>query len=260
MSTVSSDKINHLLQKTPKGVVLLSSWLKSQGYSLELQKRYKKSNWFRSIGHGAMVRVGETPSIEGAIYALQHQAKLSIHPGGKTALNMLGLAHYLELNTQKITLFSSTQEYAPKWFTEYDWGVNLDINKSDFLPSNIGLTQKTFGNFSIEISDSVRALMEYIFSMKTNEEFLDSYQIMLGLNNLRPEVVSTLLKSSNSIKVNRVFLYLADKAGHSWFKKLELGGVIMGNGKRSIAKEGIFNSTYSITVPKEIEFDDIEAV
>jgi len=42
-------KINQLLQQLPTGVVLLSSWLKTQGYSYGLQQRYRKSGWLISI-------------------------------------------------------------------------------------------------------------------------------------------------------------------------------------------------------------------
>ena len=42
MSTQNGTKVNNLLQSHPPGVVLLSSWLSQQGYSLDLQKRYAR--------------------------------------------------------------------------------------------------------------------------------------------------------------------------------------------------------------------------
>jgi len=59
MSTQNQSKINQLLQNHPSKVVLLSSWLAEQGYSLDLQKIYRKSNWLESIGSGAMKRTGD---------------------------------------------------------------------------------------------------------------------------------------------------------------------------------------------------------
>ena len=105
MSTEKVNKINYLLQSQPKGVVFLTSWLRKNGYSLDLQRRYRKSNWFKSIGRGAMVRAGEEISYQGALYALQEQAAMSIHPGGKTALSILGKSHYLELSAKRVVLF-----------------------------------------------------------------------------------------------------------------------------------------------------------
>lgn len=80
-------KINNLLNDTPHGTVLLSFWLSEKGYSLDLQKRYKKSGWLESIGTGALKRAGEDIDYHGGIYALQNQAGLSVHAGG-TAINL----------------------------------------------------------------------------------------------------------------------------------------------------------------------------
>jgi hypothetical protein len=73
------DKLNKLLQDTPKGAVLLSSWLMSKGYSHSLQHRYLKSNWLETIGSGAFKRKNDDLSVFGAIYALQHQNGKNIH-------------------------------------------------------------------------------------------------------------------------------------------------------------------------------------
>ncbi|MBZ9786719.1 AbiEi antitoxin N-terminal domain-containing protein [Psychroflexus sp. CAK57W] len=56
MSTVKPSKINRLLKLQPSGVVLISSWLVEQGYSPELLRKYRNSNWLTSIGTGAMIR------------------------------------------------------------------------------------------------------------------------------------------------------------------------------------------------------------
>ncbi|MBZ9629092.1 AbiEi antitoxin N-terminal domain-containing protein [Psychroflexus sp. CAK1W] len=56
MSTVKPSKINRLLKLQPSGVVLISSWLVEQGYSPELLRKYRNSNWLTTIGTGAMIR------------------------------------------------------------------------------------------------------------------------------------------------------------------------------------------------------------
>jgi hypothetical protein len=102
MSTEKKIKINQLLSANPSNIVYLSSWLVKKGYSLDLQKRYRNSDWLISIGTGAMIRSGDNVGYEGAIYALQVQAGLFVHPAGKTALSLLGKAHYLELSQKKL--------------------------------------------------------------------------------------------------------------------------------------------------------------
>src|SRR5690606_15886419 len=125
MSTENISKIKRLMQSQPYGIVLLSSWLNDQGYSLELQKRYKKSRWLESIGTGAMKRTGDKVQVEGAIYALQKQLNMSVHIGGRSALALLGRSHYLEFDKKNITLFGQAFERLPKWFCDYQWEQKL---------------------------------------------------------------------------------------------------------------------------------------
>jgi hypothetical protein len=79
---------------------------------------------------------------------------------------------------------------------------------------------------------------------------------MEGLNNFHPLQVQSLLEKCTSVKVKRLFLYLAEKAGHEWFNKLDLNKIDVGSGKRSIVKEGVYIKKYLITVPKELEKND----
>jgi len=51
-------------------------------------------------------------------------------------------------------------------------------------------------------------------------------------------------------------MYLAEKAGHEWFKYLDLNKIDLGKGKRSIVKQGVYVPKYKITVPKELEEHD----
>lgn len=253
MSTENRTKINSLLNSQPYGVVFLSAWLTKQGYNLDLQKRYKKSKWLESIGTGAMIRSGDHVDYVGAIYALQIQSKLSIHPGGKTALSMLGKAHYLELNTKKAILFGYKNEHLPAWFKKNDWGLDLKYYSSSFLPADIGLVDVELQTYTIKVSGAARAFMECLYLAPEKQDLLECFELMEGLNNLRPQLVQTLLEQCQSLKVKRLFLYMATKAGHSWVEYLDLKKINLGNGKRSIVKNGVYVDKYKMTVPKELE-------
>ena len=80
MSTGNKSKINELLSIAPSGVVLSSSWLVNQGYSFDLQKRYKKSKWFKSFGRGALICNEDVVDYLDGVQALQNQLGLSVHP------------------------------------------------------------------------------------------------------------------------------------------------------------------------------------
>ena len=126
MNTKKHDKLNSLLRYQPSGVVLATSWLVEKGYSLDLQKQYKKSQWFDSIGSGALIRHEDQVDYLGGVYALQTQLGLSAHPAAKTALSLQGKAHYLEMNSTKVQLFGHSGENIPLWFKKFDWGLTID--------------------------------------------------------------------------------------------------------------------------------------
>ena len=254
MSTEKGTKINQLLHGLPSGVVLQSFWLTQQGYSNDLQHRYKKGKWLESIGTGAFIRTGDTVSYEGALYALQKQSDSTVHLGGRTALQLLGRAHYLEMATKRrVIVFGVKGEKLPAWFKNHDWGVTVDYHQASFLPPDLGLKDFEVKDFSIKVSGAIRALMECLYLVPKKQEFVECFELMEGLNDLLPKQVQTLLEQCQSVKVNRLFLYLAEKAGHKWFQDLDLKKVDIGKGKRSIVKNGVYVDKYKITVPKELE-------
>lgn len=250
MSTDTGSKINQLISAYPQGVVLLSAWLRKQGYSLDLLKRYKESQWLESIGFGALKRYGDKIGYEGALFALQAQSGLSIHPGGKTALSLLGKSHYLELSAKKAVLFGAKNEKLPAWFKKYEWGIKIEFHALKFLPPEAGLVELDLKSFSIKVSGAARALMECLYLAPKKQDLLECYELMEGLNNLRPDHVQKLLEQCNSVKVKRLFLYMAEKAGHGWLEQLDLKRVDLGSGKRSIVENGVYDSKYQITIPK----------
>jgi len=200
-----------------------------------------------------MIRAGDNVGYEGAIYSLQKQTKMSVHPGGRTALSILGKAHYLDLATPRIILFGTKGEVLPAWFQQHDWGVKVDYYSTTCLPPDLGLTEVEQKNFTIKVSSSARALMECLYLAPEKQDLMECYELMEGLNSLRPDQVQLLLEKCLSVKVNRLFLYLAEKAGHRWFNHLKTDKVNLGSGKRSIVKHGVYVDKYQITVPKEWE-------
>lgn len=253
MSTQNESKLNYLLGSQPSGVVLASSWLVDQGYSLDLQKRYRRSRWFDSIGTGALIRHGDQVDYLGGIYALQNQLGLSVHPAAKTALSMQGKAHYLELATQSVQLFGVTEDHLPLWFKKRDWGVSVDCKLTSFLPPDLGLVVVEHKGFKVKVSNPARAIMECLYLAPKSQPLLEVFELMEGLNNLRPKSIQELLEACTSVKVKRLFLYLADKAGHEWLNYINLDYVDLGSGKRAIVKDGVYVAKYQITVPKALD-------
>lgn len=252
MDTIKQSKINKLLQMQPSGTVYIPAALEKQGFSRDLQKRYRLSGWFESIGTGAMIRSGDTVDWLGALYALQKQAGLSIHVGGRTALGLQGQTHYLELNAQTTQLFAPRKTTLPAWFKKHDWGLKPELYNTDFLPASAGLVDVEHKLFTVKAAGAARAVMECLYLAPEKFDLTEVYQIMEGMGTLRPTIVQQLLEQCVSVKVKRLFLHMAEKAGHVWFKHLDLRKVDLGSGKRSFASGGVYVSKYQITLPQEL--------
>lgn len=86
-------------------------------------------------------------------------------------------------------------------------------------------------------------------------DITDLYYVMEMLSILSPKNVQRLLEECRSVKVKRLFLFMAEKARHAWFEALDLDRIDLGSGKRVIAKGGVYNKKYQITIPAELKND-----
>ena len=75
-------------------------------------------------------------------------------------------------------------------------------------------------------------MMECLSLCPDDFSLAEAYDLMEGLSTLRPEQVQELLEECTSIKVKRLFLYFAERAGHSWFKYIEQTKINLGSGNR----------------------------
>jgi hypothetical protein len=64
-------------------------------------------------------------------------------------------------------------------------------------------------------------------------------------------MVQSLLIMCRSIKVKRLFMYMAEKQGHSWVSDLDASKTDIGRGKRVIVPNGKYDTKYHITVPRD---------
>lgn len=247
MSMENRNKLKRLLIEWPKNTVAVNEWLHTKGISDQLKQKYLKSNWITYINKGAVIRTGDTFRWEGAIYSLQTQLMLPIHVGGKTAIELQGHAHYVRLGQPRIELFGQKGVKLPTWFKNYKWQEEIKYFTSEFLPPHIALNDLEVGEFSIKISSLERAIFEYLY--KVNSTIDEAYYLMENLSTLRPTIIQELLESCKSIKVKRLFLYLAEKASSPWFEALDISKINLGKGPRQIVKSGYLDTKYQITLP-----------
>jgi Transcriptional regulator, AbiEi antitoxin, Type IV TA system/Transcriptional regulator, AbiEi antitoxin N-terminal domain len=254
MNILKGSKLNNLLTNWPQGAVYTSTWLTQQGFSPSLIRGYCQSNWLRSISRGAFIKVGDTYNWPGGLWAVQQQLNLAIHPAGKTALELSGYGHFLPMRQPTVILFGATGLKLPHWLRQHveQWQIQyLTTNLFEKQPL-LGLVDHRFGDLLVQISTPERAILETLYLVPHGQSIEEAWLLMEGLVSLRPRLLQSLLVACNSIKVRRLFLYLAEQHQHSWFQRLDVDTLDLGTGNRSIAPGGHLDPKYLITVPEHL--------
>jgi len=244
-------KINQLISNWPRGTVKTVTELKYLGYTPQLLKVYANSKWIELFSRGIYKLYNDEVSWQGVLYGFQKKSAIpTLHAGGKTALNLKGYAHYLPKNEKKVYLYSDRKENMHVWLKKFN-NVVLKRNEVFNYTKEEIFTTFNAGSFSIKISSPELAAMELLYLVPAAQSFDEATKIMEGLTTLRPQLVQNLLEECSSIKVKRLFLFMAEKHEHDWLKDLNLEKINLGSGKRVIAKDGVLDKKYNITVPNE---------
>ena len=247
MGLLNETNLKSLIEKVPHNALVTTKWLEEQGFSRQLLSKYTKNNWLKKLTNGVFVKIGDEPSINGAIYALQEQLKSSIHIGGITALD----EYYKKMHNipfkRKQQLFGYRGEKLPKWFKTL-YGQNTELNRTTFLPKNIGFKEQSYGNFSIKIPTLERSILEMLYLVPEKITLNEAYQIIETITTVKPTEFEILLEECSSVKVKRLFLYMAEEVNFNWFKRLNLTKINLGKGVREITKGGKHNKKYNIII------------
>ncbi|HWR57427.1 MAG TPA: type IV toxin-antitoxin system AbiEi family antitoxin [Thermodesulfovibrionales bacterium] len=251
MGTETKTKINRLINQWIACTAGATSYLDASGFSRDLLVKYKNSGWLEPFGRGAYIRAGDRVTWLGALYTLQKQLGLPVHAGGKTALELKGYAHYLPVRQNKVFLYGPRGLTLPAWFKADRFGVKFVITRTNLFPADYleGFIDFSERDFLVRIAAPERAAMEMLHLVPKEVGFDEAQLIMENLVALRSDVVQRLLMVCRSVKVKRLFLYMAEKKEHTWLSKLDLSKVDLGKGKRMIVPHGRFNAKYQITVP-----------
>lgn len=235
--------LNQLLfQQQPIPTVVTSSWLNSQGVSYRLQSHYQKKGILTSIGKGAYSIHNENPNVLDGVLALNKQLGFKIHIGGYSVLTLYGQAHFISSALVRPNIFTFENVYLPKWLLNLG---EYNLYKTNFINNDLGIDND---HVKPLMSLPERAILEMLYLCPTKESIKHTYLILDMLVNLKPELLQQLLESCTSIKVKRLFLYMTEKIGHSWFHFLDLSKIDLGSGKRVITKGGKFDKKYNIVI------------
>ena len=123
MKHKKSKLLIRLHQLLPEGLLADAAWLNAAGYSSSVRSRYVTSGWLQPITRGVFRRPQYRPGIEDVtapllwqhvVVSLQLVLKQPIVVGGRTALELDGLAHYVSsAGPTEIHLYGDQR--APSW-------------------------------------------------------------------------------------------------------------------------------------------------
>lgn len=253
MSRPKNTKLNYILNQWPAGVLLTSKWLSEHGYYKQLVKLYCDNAWLRSVGRGAYARLNDEITWQGAVKAVQSQLQIAVHVGGLTALQLHGVSQYLTLNDTDpmFYLYNTTLEKTdlPAWFQQYFTHCHFERKK--LFKNQIGLLNKDIGQVELNISSPERAILEVLALVPHKITLSHAHELMESLDRLRGDVMQELLESCLSIKVKRLFLYLAEKCNLSCFNELNLACLELGSGNRVIGEGGYYHAKWLLSLPLE---------
>ena len=183
----------------------------------------------------------------------------SVIVGGLSALSLSGLSQYLSLgSTPHIHLYA--QGKLPSWLGRLSLPVVCEGHSTNTLWPEWLTKDKSFIRLHewgaelppVYFSCPEKALLELLVDLPNAVSFEHADEIMQGLVNLSPRKLDTLLKACKSVKVKRLFFWLAKRQNYPWFKKLGETSYDLGSGKRVVAKSGKLDTDYLITVPSHM--------
>lgn len=250
MSIESANKIDLLLRMGTKNGLYFSEWLKKNGYSDQLISKYRQSGWLTSLAKGVVYRTGDKLSAYAAVSCYNNQLNRQLRVAAHSALELFGFNHYVPMG-KPVLMVAYSGISIPKWMNADYFDRTIKPFETNMFTTIQTSTVKVEG-VNLLVSSPEQAFMECMLLAPDRYGYMDLYYIMEQLTSLRADVVQTLLETIKNLRVKRMFLYMAEKAGHYWFEMLDMVKIDIGTSKLQLVEKGIYISKYKITVPKKL--------
>lgn len=249
----------------PYGLLATKKWLAEQGLSAHAIDNAVKTEILLLLATGVYSQYSRSISWEGVVASMQRMEKAesqNVPPvvvGGISALSLSGLSQYLSLGSKPhIHLYAAGK--LPTWLARLSLPVEFEGHSTSKLWPESLLQDRAFikeHEWKAELppvyfSCPEKAMLELLMDLPDVVTFEHANELMQGLVNLSPRKLDTLLKACKSVKVKRLFFWLAKRQAYPWFSKLNVEDYCLGSGKRVVAKGGKLDTNYLITVPSHM--------
>lgn len=274
VSAQKADRLNQMLRRLPPGILVDSAWLKDQGLSRSSIHGYVARGWLEHFAPRLYRRPTDPPqsgpmSWELAVASAQVLAKKPFHVGGATAIDLLGLSHYLRLGKRSAWLYDPHRT-VPSWLEKLPLDadivvvrrklfdteeVGLEYRPLDLASRRVGLpverpSEEGLWRQFLRMSAAERASLELLAEVKSETQFEAADRIFEGLANLRPKVLRRVLRACTNVRAKRLFFFFADRHTHGWARTIAADDFDLGSGKRQVVAAGRLDEKYQITVPR----------
>ncbi len=249
----------------PYGMLTTRKCLMARGLSGHALDNAVKTETLLPLAPGVYAQYTREIRWEGVATSLQRMGGTSVpsvHVGGLTALLLMGMAHHLPMRALTVHLY--THDRLPGWLFRLPLPENFKRHSVKALwPESLMADKAYLKEYQwdvnlppLYISCPEKALMEVLHWVPINISLDHADNLMVGQVNLSPRKLDGLLSACRSIKVKRLFLWLAARQEYQWFKKLDRKKYNLGSGKRVLEKGGKLDKDYLITVPHRL-FDNV---
>lgn len=186
----------------------------------------------------------------GALQSYNEQLGKHFRIAAHSALELWGYNHYVPMG-KPLLMVTAENARVPLWMKQ-------DVFDREFRFFSTGIfarpevTSLRYQDWDLLISSPEQAFMECLSLAPRHYNYMDLYYIMEQLSTLRPDVTQALLESTSNYKVKRLFLYMAEKAGHYWTDEIDDSRVDIGSHKLQLAKPGVYLSKYKTVIPEDL--------
>lgn len=207
--------IKRLQTAFPRGMPFDRRELEKLGVSRALGHHYLKSGWLARLERGVFMFPNDRLQRDDCLKFLSHRIA-GFHVGGKTALAWRGIYHNFPAR-EPLSLWGEKKARLPEWFQKlFPARYTARNSFSARLPKNYGLQPLPETPDGVLVSAPERALLEMLGEVGAHQGVEEARNIMEGARSLRPEVLATLLKNCQRVKVARLCVQWAEELNLSW--------------------------------------------
>ena len=200
---------------------------------------------------GVMCRTGSRLNAYDAIASYNKQMGGTLRVAAMSALEYTGFNHYVPMGKPVLMVAVPTFK-TPLWMQSDVYDATFRVFHTNAF-SYTETIERVTDSGTLYVSSPEQAFLECLILAPKSYSYMDLYYVMEQLTTLRSDVVQHLLETLDNNRVKRMFLYMAEKAGHFWFEELHPEKIDVGTGKIQAAANGTFNRKYNMTIPKDLE-------